>query len=109
MQTFSSLLSWRKLHLQWYLLMEFICLFPCLSDAPDHKSEAPRNGVQVLYDCWVDPPFVGFVPIFLFALVFRQNNYSICPYLWIVDMQSHGRILTLVYLIASSSLTLRNI
>ncbi|KAF7130117.1 hypothetical protein RHSIM_Rhsim10G0015700 [Rhododendron simsii] len=30
------------------------------SDAPDHKSEAPRNGVQVLYDCWVDPPFVGY-------------------------------------------------
>lgn len=30
------------------------------SDAPHPKSEAPRNGVQVMYDCSVDPSFVGY-------------------------------------------------
>ncbi|GMP29371.1 hypothetical protein CsSME_00004505 [Camellia sinensis var. sinensis] len=30
------------------------------SDDHYHKSEAPLNDVQVLYDCRVDPPFVGY-------------------------------------------------
>ncbi|PSS30358.1 Nuclear pore complex protein [Actinidia chinensis var. chinensis] len=30
------------------------------SDAHDHKYEAPPKGVQVQYDCLVDPPFVGY-------------------------------------------------
>ncbi|KAL7213703.1 hypothetical protein ACSBR2_016266 [Camellia fascicularis] len=35
------------------------------SDDHYHKSEAPRNDLQVLNDCRVDPTFVGFVPTFV--------------------------------------------
>ncbi|CAL5325507.1 unnamed protein product [Camellia sinensis] len=55
------------------------------SDDHYYKSKAPRNNVQVLYDCRVDLPFVG-----------------------IVDMQSHRRISLEIH-IASSFLPLRSI
>ncbi|KAL6960548.1 hypothetical protein U1Q18_038311 [Sarracenia purpurea var. burkii] len=30
------------------------------SDAHSQKHDAPRNSVQALYDCWVDPAFIGY-------------------------------------------------
>ena len=49
---------------QKYLLMSFIYLFGCSSDTYGHDLEGFRNDMGVLFDCRVDPPFVGYVPIF---------------------------------------------
>ncbi|THG11417.1 hypothetical protein TEA_017122 [Camellia sinensis var. sinensis] len=47
-------------NVQRYLFFQLIYLFYCESDDHYHKSEAPRNDLQVLNDCRVDPTFVGY-------------------------------------------------
>ncbi|XP_028089561.1 uncharacterized protein LOC114289913 isoform X2 [Camellia sinensis] len=72
---------------RWLSANESVIYVDMISGSDDHyyKSKAPRNNVQVLYDCRVDLPFVG-----------------------IVDMQSHRRISLEIH-IASSFLPLRSI
>lgn len=49
---------------QKYKLMSFIYLFGCSGDVDGHDLQGFWNDQGILFDCWVDPPYVGYVPIF---------------------------------------------
>ena len=45
--------------------MSFIYLFGCSGAVDGHDLEGFKNDQGVLFACRVDPPYVGYAPIFL--------------------------------------------